>query len=209
MTYAYSSPNLPVTLHPFQFKGTRLDGGTLQYRRHSGLRNPVVYPMPSYCTGTVHPDSYSNLRGLTTMKLLGTWVFFGFYLLPLLRDVHRTYWRDQGHTNFTKIQEPSLHSRRQHDDTNQVPYPEPKKGNILWHCKKFIRHGDWRQGICTPLDMILVSSAKIANCFSLKMKALKHLDTSGAAYPTPRHKSEHYILQSLSKTAILYILIET
>ena len=64
------------------------------------------------------------------------------------------------------------------------------------------------QGICTPLDMTLESSAKIGNCFSLKMKALKRIDTSGAAYPTHRHKSENSVLQSLSKTAILYILVE-
>ena len=90
---------------------------------------------------------------------------------------------------------------------NQVPYSEPKK-NILRHCKKFNCHGDWRPGICTPLYMIMASSAKIVNFFSLKMKALRRLDTSEAACPTQRHKSEHSVLQSLSKTAILYILVE-
>jgi len=28
---------------------------------------------------------------------------------------------------FSKIQEPSIYSRRQHDDTNQVPHSEPGK----------------------------------------------------------------------------------
>lgn len=79
--------------------------------------------------------------------------------------------------------------------------------NNLCHCKIFNRHGDWRPAICTPLDTILASSAKIVNCFSLKMEAPRRLDTSETACPT-RHKSEHSIFQSLSKTAILYILVE-
>jgi len=125
MSYSYSSPNFPVTLHP------SICGNETGWWQ-STVQTPFRVTNPCRLSNTTLLYWYSSPRQLKQLTRIqnyeaSRYVNFSVLFTPAFTWRTPIYCHDQGYTNFPKIQEPSLHSWRQGDDTNQVPYSEPKK----------------------------------------------------------------------------------